>query len=46
MTFLLDNPNYAKKLGENGRKRFLEKYELAVFKEKMLNLYNNVCQVK
>lgn len=31
---LLKQPEYAKKLGINGRKRFLEKYELSVFKKK------------
>jgi glycosyltransferase len=40
--FLLDNPAYAQNLGENGRKRFLEKFELSLFKEKMLNLYNTL----
>jgi len=39
---LLENPGYAKEIGENGRKRFLEKFELSIFKEKMLNLYNNL----
>ncbi|MDR0602926.1 MAG: glycosyltransferase [Bacteroidales bacterium] len=42
MAFLLDNPVYAKELGENGRKRFLGKYDLPLFKEKMMNLYNSV----
>jgi glycosyltransferase len=40
--FLLENPTYAKELGENGRKRFLDKYELNVFKRKILNLYNTI----
>lgn len=40
--FLLDNLSYAHKLGFNGRKRFLEKYEITTFKEKMLNLYHNI----
>ena len=39
---LLDNPSLAKEIGENGRKRFLDKFELSVFKEKILNLYNNL----
>lgn len=39
---LLDNPDFAKELGNNGRKRFLEKYELNRFKEEMLNLYLNI----
>jgi glycosyltransferase involved in cell wall biosynthesis len=42
MHFLLDNPSSAKEIGENGRKRFLKKFELSVFKEKMLKLYNTV----
>lgn len=42
MHFLLDNPACARELGENGRKRFLDKFELSVFKEKMLNLYNTI----
>ncbi|MCL2651596.1 MAG: TIGR04157 family glycosyltransferase [Candidatus Azobacteroides sp.] len=40
--FLLDNPVNAQELGENGRKRFLEKFELSIFKDKMLNLYENL----
>ena len=40
MRLLIDNQDYAKELSENGRKRFLEKFELSIFKEKMLNLYN------
>jgi glycosyltransferase len=42
MRFLLDNPDYAEKLGQNGRKRFLEKYELSLFRKKMMNLYENL----
>ncbi|GHV58382.1 glycosyl transferase [Bacteroidia bacterium] len=42
MAFLLENPASAKELGENGRKRFLEKYHLSLFKEKMINLYNHI----
>jgi glycosyltransferase len=41
-TYLLDNQNAARDLGDNARKRFLEKYELSLFREKMLNLYNNI----
>jgi len=40
--FLLNNPVEAQMLGENARKRFLEKFELSIFKEKMLNLYQNI----
>ena len=40
--YLLQHPEEARELGENGRKRFLEKFELSIFKEKMLNLYNTI----
>lgn len=39
---LLDNPDLATQLGNNGRKRFLEKYELNLFIDKMVDLYMNV----
>jgi glycosyltransferase len=39
---LLENSSIARELGENGRKRFLERFELSIFKEKMLKLYNNI----
>jgi glycosyltransferase involved in cell wall biosynthesis len=42
MRFLLDNPPLATEIGKNGRKRFLEKFELSLFKKKMINLYNNI----
>ena len=42
MRELLDNQNYAKELGRNGRLRFLEKYELGLFKEKMRELYMSI----
>ncbi|WP_165026957.1 TIGR04157 family glycosyltransferase [Dysgonomonas sp. ZJ279] len=42
ITTLLKNQNYAQELGLNARQRFLEKYELSVFKDKMLNLYQNI----
>ncbi|MDR1458643.1 MAG: TIGR04157 family glycosyltransferase [Bacteroidales bacterium] len=42
INYLLDHPSQAKELGKNGRKRFLEKYEWSLFKEKMINLYNNI----
>jgi glycosyltransferase len=42
MRLLLDNRDYATELGRNGRLRFLEKYELGLFKEKMKNLYLNI----
>jgi len=40
--FLLNNPDYARKLGVNGRMRFLEKYEITLFKNRMLNLYRTI----
>lgn len=36
---LIEQPNYAKLIGENARRRFLEKYELSVFQQNMINLY-------
>lgn len=39
---LLDNSNFAKKIGINGRKRFLKKYELNLFRKKMIDLYLNI----
>lgn len=37
---LLDEPGLRKEIGRNGRKKFLEKYELNIFKENMLKIYN------
>lgn len=37
---LLHDTNLKNKIGENGRKRFLEKFELSVFKQNMLKIYN------
>jgi len=42
MVYLLNNPVESQVFGENARKRFLGKFELSIFKEKMLNLYNNI----
>lgn len=42
IAFLLANPESAKIFGENGRKRFLKKYQLTLFKEKILNLYQTI----
>ena len=42
MRVLLDNQEYAKKLGRNGRLRFLEKYELGLFGKKMRDLYRSI----
>lgn len=42
ITTLLDDEEYARKLGKKGRETFLEKYELTRFREKMLDLYLNI----
>ena len=36
---LIEQPYHAKILAVNARRRFLEKYDLTVFRRKMLNLY-------
>ncbi|MDR1742430.1 MAG: glycosyltransferase [Dysgonamonadaceae bacterium] len=40
--YLLDNPSFAKTLGENARKRYLEKYNLELFFNKMTTVYNTI----
>lgn len=40
--YLLQHPIEARKMGGNGRKRFLEWFELSVFRKNMLNLYHNL----
>lgn len=42
MAAVLNNPVFADELAKNGRDRFLEKYEISLFKEKLLTLYENV----
>ena len=42
MRILLNNQEYAKELGRNGRLRFLEKYELGLFGKKMRDLYRSI----
>ncbi|GCB35513.1 TIGR04157 family glycosyltransferase [Bacteroides faecalis] len=42
MIQLIKQPGYAEILAENARKRFLKKYDLMIFREKMLNLYREV----
>lgn len=39
ITQLIEQPNNAKAMAENARRRFLENYELAVFRRNMMNLY-------
>jgi glycosyltransferase involved in cell wall biosynthesis len=37
--YLLQNPDMAKELGNNARKRYLENYSADVFRENMLKIY-------
>lgn len=39
---LLDNEQYASELAENGRKSFLEKYDISSFRDKILTLYKSL----
>ena len=40
--FLLNNPDVASEIAKNGRERFMEKYEISLFKKKMVELYLNI----
>jgi len=40
--YLIDNPEKSKKMGENGRKAVLEKYNWEIEGEKLLKLYNKL----
>lgn len=42
---LQDNPELRKKLGENGRKAFLQKYNWSVMEQTLYTLYDNLLQV-
>lgn len=42
MIQLIEQPDYAKILAVNARKRFLEKYDLMIFRQKILNLYREI----
>ena len=42
--YLLQNPSVAKQFGENGRKRYLEKYSSKVFCDNMLRFYKSICR--
>lgn len=42
MKILLDNPEYANLLGNNGRNRFLEKYEINTFSQNLLKIYPSI----
>lgn len=39
---LLENERYALEIAENGRKRYLERYDMPLFRNKMLALYKNL----
>ena len=44
--FLINNPDQALKMGENGRKAVIEKYNWEVESEKLLNIYNKFMIIK
>lgn len=43
--FLLENPEEAKRLGRNGRKRYVERFSSQVFRSNMLALYQSLFQI-
>ena len=42
ISFLIDNPDECKRLGNNARKKFLSNYELSVFSSKMNLIYHTL----
>ncbi|MDR0575036.1 MAG: TIGR04157 family glycosyltransferase [Tannerella sp.] len=42
--YLLQHPAEAKRMGQNGRKRYLCNYSSKIFRENMLNVYKSVCR--
>ena len=44
IVYLLQNPKEAKRLGKNGRKRYLEKYSSEVFGKNMIEFYKSLFQ--
>ena len=44
IVYLLQNPKEAKRLGKNGRKRYLEKYSSEVFGKNMIAFYKSLFQ--
>ena len=44
--YLLKHPAEAKKMGQNGRKRYLKEYSSKVFRKNMLNFYNSLFDSK
>jgi glycosyltransferase involved in cell wall biosynthesis len=44
--YLLDNPDQARKMGQNGRKAVLEKYNWENEEQKLIELYENLLKGK
>jgi glycosyltransferase involved in cell wall biosynthesis len=44
IVYLLQHPVEAKRMGRNGRKRYLEKYDSSVFKQNMTAFYRSLCE--
>jgi glycosyltransferase len=42
--YLLQHPTEAKQMGQNGRKRYIEKYSSEIFRNNMLQIYESICQ--
>lgn len=42
IALLLEDERYASEIAENGRKEFLEKYEISLFRDKILTLYKSL----
>jgi len=42
ISFLIDNPDECKRLGDNARKKFLSNYELSMFRSNMCQIYNSL----
>ena len=40
--YLLENPEEAKRLGKNARKRYGKQYSIEVFRKNMLNFYHSI----
>ena len=44
INYLLNHPNEAKKMGENGRKMVIEKYNWDIEKKKLIDLYKDLSE--
>ena len=42
INYILNNPKEAKKMGENGRKMVIEKYNWDIEKKKLIDLYQEL----